>query len=225
MFTHDPYMVRGVEYLTCIGFLVVFSLFWRFVNTEPSALSRARVWAGQFADWFNIPERVYFHPGHAWARLETPGVMAVGVDDFAQHLVGRIGGLVLPKPGQALRAGQRAIALRADGKAVDMLAPVTGRVVAVNDAALEHPDMINNDPYGRGWLMKVQVPRTASAVKSLLSGQAAREWIDGVSQQLMQTMSPELGQLCQDGGLPVHGIARAIDEEHWDEIARRFLLS
>jgi glycine cleavage system H protein len=223
MFTHDPYMVRGVEYLTCLGFLVVFSLFWRFVNTEPAALSRARVWAGQFADWFKMPERVYFHPGHAWARLESPGVMAIGIDDFAQHLVGRIGRIVLPTRGQTLIAGQRALAVRVDGKAIDMVAPVTGTVLAINQSAVDHPEVINDDPYGRGWLMKVQVPRTASAIKTLLTGRAAREWIDSVSQQLMQTMSPELGQLCQDGGLPVHGLARAIDEEHWEAIARRFL--
>jgi glycine cleavage system H protein len=224
MFSQDPYMVRAVEYLTCLGFLVVFSLFWRFVNTEP-VFARAKAWAGQFADWFKMPESVYFHPGHAWARLESPGVVAVGVDDFAQHLVGRLGGLVLPNTGEPLEAGRRALALQADGRAVDVLAPISGTVVAVNQSAVEHPDLVNDDPYGRGWLLKVQVPRTASALRSLLSGEPARQWIDQVSQQLMHTMSPELGQLCQDGGLPVHGIARAIDDAHWDDVARRFLLS
>lgn len=224
MLTNDAYTLRAIEYLSCVGFLVVFSLFWRYLNTEP-ALARARAWVGQFADWFKVPEQVYFHPGHAWARLDAPGVMTVGVDDFAQHLVGPVAALKLPSPGQVLAAGQQAWSLKADGKAVDVLAPVTGTVLEVNRSAIEHPAVVNDDPYGRGWLLKMQVPRTATAVKHLLSGESAREWIDGVSQRLMQTMSPELGQVCQDGGLPVHGLARAIDEEHWDEIARRFLLS
>ncbi len=224
MFTNDPYTLRAVEYLSCVGFLVVFSLFWRYLNTEP-VLRRAGAWVGQFSDWFRVPDQVYFHPGHAWARLDSPGVMAVGVDDFAQHLVGPVVGITLPKTGQALSAGQQAWALKADGKAVDVLAPVTGRIVAVNESAIEHPEVVNTDPYGRGWLLKVEVPRTATAVQHLMSGDAARQWIDGVSHRLLQTMSPELGQLYQDGGLPVHGLARAIDEEHWDEIARRFLLS
>lgn len=224
MVSNDPYALRAIEYLSCLGFLVVFALFWRYLNAEPIA-ERARAWAGQFADWFKVPDGVYFHPGHAWARLEAPGVMAVGVDDFAQHLVGRLGAVDLPRPGQAISAGERGLALKADGKAVDVLAPVTGKVIAINDAALARPDVVNDDPYGRGWLFKVEVPRTASAVKALLSGESARRWIDSVSQQLVQTMTPELGQLCQDGGLPVHGVARAIDEAHWDEVARRFLLS
>lgn len=224
MVTNDPYTLRAVEYLSCLGFLVVFSLFWRYLNTEP-VVERAGAWVGQFADWFRVPEQVYFHPGHAWARLESPGVMAVGVDDFAQHLVGPVVGVSLPTAGQSLSAGRQAWALRADGKAVDVLAPVTGTVVAVNQAAVDHPEVINDDPYGHGWLLKVEVPRTASAVKHLMSGDAARQWIDAVSQRLMHTMTPELGQVYQDGGLPVKGLARAIDEDHWDEIARRFLLS
>lgn len=224
MFTNDAYALRAVEYLSCLGFLVVFSLFWRYLNTEP-AVARARAWVGQVADWFKVPEQVYFHPGHAWARLESPGVMAVGLDDFAQRLVGPVGAVKLPQPGQMLAAGQHAWALKADGKAVDVLAPVTGKVIEVNRAALDRPELVNEDPYGRGWLLKLEVPRTATAVKHLLSGEAARQWIDGVTHRLMQTMTPELGQLYQDGGLPVHGLARAIDEAHWDEIARRFLLS
>lgn len=224
MLTNDPYTLRAVEYLSCVGFLVVFSLFWRYLNTEP-VLQRAGAWVGQFSEWFKVPDQVYFHPGHAWARLDAPGVMAVGIDDFAQHLVGPVAGITLPKPGQPLAAGQQAWALKVDGKAVDVLAPVTGRIVAVNASAIEHPEVVNEDPYGRGWLLKVEVPRTATAVKHLMSGDAARQWIDGVSHRLLQTMSPELGQLYQDGGLPVHGLARAIDEAHWDDVARRFLLS
>lgn len=49
--------------------------------------------------------------------------------------------------------------------------------------------------------------------------------MDNVSRQLTAAMSPELGQLCQDGGMPVAGFARSIDEEHWDEVARTFLLT
>src|SRR5512140_2328658 len=150
MFMNDPYTLRAIEYLSCLGFLVVFSLFWRYLNTEP-AVERARAWVSQFADWFNIPEQVYFHPGHAWARLDAPGVMAVGVDDFAQHLVGPLAGLTLPQPGQALSAGRHAWSLKVDGKAVDVLAPVTGTVIAVNRSAIEHPRLVNDDPYGRGW--------------------------------------------------------------------------
>ena len=222
--TNDPYSLRALEYITCLGFLAVFSLFWRYLNAEP-APRRVAARIAQAADWFHVPEQVYFHPGHAWARVDGPGVMAVGIDDFAQRLVGPVVGVVLPPTGGTLAAGQQAWAIRADGKAVDVLAPVSGIVVQVNEQVIANPEVVNDDPYGRGWLLKVKVPRTASAVKGLTSGAAARQWIEGVTQHLVQNLTPELGHVYQDGGLPVQGFARAIDEERWDEIARSFLLS
>ena len=62
-------------------------------------------------------------------------------------------------------------------------------------------------------------------VPGLMSAAAARRWMEQVSNSLTAAMSPELGHVYQDGGMPVHGIARNIDEAHWDEVARRFLLT
>lgn len=220
---HDPYMMKAVEYLTGVCFLLLFVAFWRFVNVEPVA-APLRALASQFADWFRVPDGLLFHHGHGWARAEAPGVMTVGLDDFAQQLVGPLAAVELPQPGTALRAGHRAWSLRAGEKRVDMLSPVSGTVLAVNDEVSGRAELANEDPYGRGWLMKVQVPRD-SRLKDLLSGAAARRWMAKVAEELTASLTPGLGALAQDGGLPVHGIARGMDEEHWDEIARRFLHS
>lgn len=219
--THDPYMVKAIEYLVGVGFLALFVVFWRFVNVEPVA-APVRAWVSQFADWFQVPEGVMFHRGHGWARPEAAGVMTVGLDDFAQQLVGPLAAVDLPQPGASLKAGQRGWSLRVGGKSVDMLSPVSGKVLAVNADVAENAELANEDPYGRGWLMKVEVPREWR-LKHLLSGTAARKWMAKVSEELTASMTPGLGALAQDGGLPVHGIARGMDEEHWDEIARRFL--
>jgi glycine cleavage system H protein len=223
MFTSDPYLVKTVEYLTSIGFLLLFVVFWRYANGEPvAAAERVRAWSGQLSEWFRVPERVLVHPAHAWARAEAPRVFTVGLDDFAQQLVGPIEAVDLPAPGTVLEAGRKAWTLRADGRAIDMLAPISGEVVGINVAAARGAHVVNEDPYGHGWLLKVKSPRP-DAAKDLLSGAAARRWMARVADDLMATMTPELGVLAQDGGLPVHGIARGIDPEHWDEVARKFL--
>ena len=131
----------------------------------------------------------------------------------------------LPRPGAVLSDGARAWSLEAGGKRVDVLAPLGGTVLAVNDEVLKQPTLVNEDPYGRGWLLKIRTPRGLSALKDLMSPAAARRWMEQVAQSLTATMSPELGHVYQDGGTPVHGIARSIDEAHWDEVARRFLLT
>jgi hypothetical protein len=106
-----------------------------------------------------------------------------------------------------------------------MEAPVTGTVVAVNDALTNRPSLVNDDPFGRAWIARVRVPRMRRALGDLMSGRAAREWMERVSAELMASGTPELGVLSQDGGAPVKGFARTIDEEHWDDVARRFLRS
>lgn len=86
-----------------------------------------------------MPQGVSFHPGHAWVRREAPGIVAIGMDDFAQQLVGPISAFRLPAPGTTLREGTRAWALEADTKQIDMLAPATGTIVEVNEELLKRP--------------------------------------------------------------------------------------
>jgi glycine cleavage system H lipoate-binding protein len=225
MFTLDAYMVKAVEYLVGLSFLVFFVLFWRAVNggaDEPIA-EPVPAWSGRLSDWFRLPERVFFHPGHGWARSAAPGVMAVGVNDFAQHLVGPLQGISLPAPGTRLTAGGRGWALKADGKSFDMQAPVTGTVLEVNTDIANRPDLVNSDPYGRGWLLKLKVPDAKGALAALAPAKAARQWLERVSADLTRSMSPELGMLMQDGGVPVHGLAREMDEDHWEDIVRKYV--
>lgn len=226
MFTHDPYTMKAVEYLVGLGFLALFVLFWQFVNGEGlPQRAPARAWTAQLSEWFRVPDGFAFHRGHGWARPELTGVLTLGVDDFAQLLVGTLAAVHLPRPGAVLRDGNPAWSLEVDGKRLDVLAPVSGTVVAVNPEVLEQPSLVNADPYGRGWLLQVQAPRGLSALKNLMSAAAARRWMEQVSHNLTAAMSPELGHVYQDGGTPMHGIARNIDEVHWDDVARRFLLT
>ena len=87
------------------------------------------------------------------------------------------------------------------------------------------PELVNEDPYGRGWLMKVRVPRVKSNVSNLLGGSLALEWMEQAARSLRRRMSGELGEVMQDGGLPVVGIAKNLSPEKWDELAREFLLT
>lgn len=224
---HDPYFVKTVEYLTGVAFLVLFVGFWNYVTAPvlAPAVARAKaVWSGDLADWFRVPERLFYHPGHAWLTPDADGFVTLGVDDFAQQLVGPIAALSLPSPGVELKKGVGAWSLNAEGRHVPMLSPVDGVVTAVNPRLATNPGLVNNDPYGMGWLMKVKTPN-GKATDDLLTGEPARRWMRAVADDLTSLMTPRLGQLAQDGGTPVHGMARELDPEHWDDIARRFLQS
>ena len=174
-------------------------------------------------DWFGLPEGYAFHRGHAWAKRELPSVAVVGMDDFAQQLVGPLAAIDLPRRGDTIQAGQRAWRLRADSETIDMVAPITGKVIAVNELLESMPDLANKDPYGRGWFCAVQLPKDAGGFDELLSGAGAHAWMAQVTHDLEMTFTPQLGHVLQDGGVPVHGFARAIDESNWGQVARDFL--
>jgi hypothetical protein len=102
---------------------------------------------------------------------------------------------------------------------------VEGEVIERNEAALRSPGLINSDPYGDGWLIKIRSSRMKANLKGLLHGRLARAWMEMTENALRQKMSGRLGPVLQDGGLPVSGIARGLSSERWDEIARDFLLT
>lgn len=222
----DPYEAKALEYLVGIAFLVLFAGFWRYATGGVTATRVAvRRRAAKAEEMFRVPENVLVHPGHTWARVAAPGIVLVGIDDFAQRLVGPLKGFTTPAVGDRIEQGERAFGLKADSKAVEVLAPVSGQVLAVNERALSNPASVNSDPYGEGWLLKVQAPRLATASHQLLSGNAARYLMTSSWEELSALFGPQLGTVMHDGGLPIDGFARAVDETNWDEVARRFLRS
>jgi hypothetical protein len=104
-----------------------------------------------------------------------------------------------------------------------MLSPVGGRVVAINEKVIQSPGAINQDPYNN-WLVEVEAPKFSVDKKQLLSGTMAKKWIEEVRESLFSKMNYNLGLVYQDGGLLVDGMARNLDREKWDEIAKDYFL-
>ena len=223
----DLFATKGLEYLLVIGYLVVLIGFWRLLS-RPEARSEAAVRRpvrSRVGGWFDVRDGLYFHQGHGWADPGEGGVATVGMDDFSQRLLGTPAAIELPPVGVRLKEGEGGWSLRFNGRTVGMLSPVDGEVVAVNDEIRSNPELVNADPYERGWLMKVRMPRPETARRNLLSGRLARAWMADTVEKLRAMRTAELGVVLPDGGVPVAGFVREIAPENWDEVAREFLLS
>jgi glycine cleavage system H protein len=93
---------------------------------------------------------------HEW--LTTEGKTAtVGITDFAQSQLGDVVFLELPAPGRKLAAGESFGVVESVKAASDLYSPVAGRIAAVNDKLAAHPELINSDPYGDGWILKIEL--------------------------------------------------------------------
>lgn len=235
------YSAKSLEYGLAIGYLLLFIPFWRYVQggrreaaletakrpvvrPEMALAAKAGARARQpLPAWFQIPAGVHLHPGHTWARLEPDGLIAVGADDFAHKLVGPAR-VELPQLGAHLAQGEPAIEIGDAAKTVPLVSPIDGTVVAVNAAAREAAEG-HKDPYGAGWLFKVKAPRLAANLRQLLSDGAARRFMEEAEAAIARRVSPEIGAVLQDGGAPVHGIARALAGDDWDDLARQFFLT
>lgn len=221
----DIFATKGIEYLMVIGFLFLLVVFWRVLSRGPqlaAAAAHGRRPGGSQA-WFDLAEGLFYHQGHTWVAPEEDGVVRVGLDDFAQKLVGVAERIEVPGVGSRVEQGEKGIKLGVGRKLIDLLSPVGGEVLAVNDEVLRAPTLLNEDPYGKGWLYKVRVPSLKANLRNLLSGRLARTWMEDNVVSLRRRMEGELGPVLQDGGAPVIGIAKDLSPDEWEEIAADFL--
>jgi len=221
----DIFATKGIEYLMVIGFLMMLIVFWRLLARSPRAAAAPAHGSAPTGPraWFDIADGLFYHQGHTWVAPEDDGVVRVGLDDFAQKLVGVAQRVDVPGVGSRVEQGEKGVKLSVDTKSIDLLSPVGGEVLAINEEVLRSPELINEDPYGKGWLFKVRVPRLSANLKNLLSGRLARVWMDGTVTSLRRRMEGELGPVLQDGGVPVTGIAKDLSPDEWEEIAADFL--
>jgi glycine cleavage system H lipoate-binding protein len=126
-----------------------------------------------------------------WTRAkEKDDIVNVGIDDFAQKLIGKPTKLYLPEKGNKVRQGENVIQVEIDGKFIEFLSPIDGKVVAINEKVLQSPEILNQDPYQQGWLIKVKSNRLGANLKNLLHGKVARAWIEETVNKLSRITSP-----------------------------------
>lgn len=227
------FATKGLEYLLVVVYAAFFIpiavLLHRAIvrqsATAPATVPASPAFVGNDGAWFGLPDGFSVHRGHAWAIAEGDGVYKIGMDDFAGRLIGEPTALVLPSQGRMLDQGKRGWQIGVDGQTLEMLSPVRGEVLEVNHDALASPAVVAEDPYGKGWLMRVRATQPDSALTELFSGRLARAWYDDVEEKVRDVMQDRLGTVLQDGGTLVHGFARELAGEQWTELVAEFLLT
>ena len=125
------------------------------------------------------PDDLKYTSEHEWVRVpgESDGSVRVGITHYAQDALGDIVYVSLPEVGETVTAGNPCGELESTKSVSDIFAPVDGEVVARNDALDATPELVNNDPYGGGWLFEV-VPTDADAVNGLMDAAAYQGTLD-----------------------------------------------
>ncbi|SMB99445.1 glycine cleavage system H protein [Thermanaeromonas toyohensis ToBE] len=124
----------------------------------------------------HIPEDLFYTKEHEWLRMEG-NRGRVGITDYAQHSLGDIVFVELPPIGKEFKAGEAFGVVESVKSASDIYMPISGKVVAVNEEVVNSPQIINQDPYGQGWMIEIE-PSNPEEIKELLDASGYKKLVE-----------------------------------------------
>lgn len=125
-----------------------------------------------------LPSHLKYAETHEWVYIDANGHAIVGITDFAQESLGELMSVTFPELGIDAEVGNEVMSLESVKSATDIIAPISGEIIEVNEALEDDPELINEEPYDAGWLFKIQ-PHDESELEDLLSDEDYQKMIDG----------------------------------------------
>ncbi len=131
-----------------------------------------------------IASSLFYHPGHTWARVEEDGIVRIGLDDFAQRMLGPAYAISLPARHRELTRDEASWSVTHQSGIATLASPVSGKVLEINSNLLLRPALINRDPYGDGWTMTIEPKDLKTCLKRLMYGEKVSQWLAGEIEKL-----------------------------------------
>jgi glycine cleavage system H protein len=132
---------------------------------------------------YDVPDDLLYTKDHEWLKVIGAGQAEVGITQYASEMLHDIVFVTLPQVGSGLEAGKTASTVESVKSVSDVMAPASGKVTAVNEELIQHPEMINQDPYGRGWFFRIGVASLESAKKQLMTASAYAKLVEQLAAQ------------------------------------------
>ena len=114
----------------------------------------------------NLPADLKYTKEHEWTKIEG-NIATIGVTDFAQSELGDIAWLEMPSVGDETKIGEAFGTIEAVKTVEDLFAPLSGKIIEINSELLESPEFVNDDPYGKGWIVKLELSDESEIAKLL----------------------------------------------------------
>jgi glycine cleavage system H protein len=185
-------------------------------------LGAIRMWMEGYRSAGNLRFRggLAYAPGHTWVKPEG-SALKVGLDDLAQRLLPWTVAVEMPRTGQFVKEGEPVATLSCGDREVQVAAPASGRIVAVNPEVLREPTLAKSENYGSGWLLAIEPAN--QEWRSLPFGEAARSWLRAEGERLERFYEVQLGMAAADGGELVGSPDTLLSDAQWKDLSRSFL--
>jgi len=229
---HNIFETKGIEYLAIIAFFAMLIPFWLILNKQVKLTRQIHNALDILtAKVLRIPQGLFYSKNHTWTFLERSGIAKVGMDDLLVHLTGEIKFVNLKSAGEKISKGEPFAEIENQGKQLKLYSPISGEIIGFNSEIGRIEGLMNDDPYGKGWMLKVKPTNWISDTNSYYLAEAATKWSEGelvrVKDFLASSMAkyspePSLAVLQDGGELRDHTLSE-LPIEVWNDFQENFL--
>ena len=179
----------------------------------------------------NVPSGLYFDKSHTWAFMEKNGMVRIGIDDFLQHITGRLSRIKMKNPGEIVKKGDEIMSIIQDGKQLTIYAPLSGTIKAQNQTLTSDASIMNSSPYTDGWVYMIEPKNWVREIDFLFMGEKYKEWLrkefsrlkDFLAHSLKGNEVENVHIVLQDGGELKDGILENLGPAVWEDFQTQFI--
>lgn len=229
---YNIFDTKGIEYLFIIAFLILLIPFWIIMNKDKQVTKRIQQTIGVLtANILRIPRGLFYNKNHTWLFLEKSGNAKLGLDDFMIRLVGHVNINSLKAEGERVKKGELMAEINQNGKKLLVFSPISGEIVNVNAAIHDNPDLLNQDPYEKGWIYSVKPSNWKKETQSFYLADEAAGWIKSEVEKLKDFLAVSVAKhssepalvTLQEGGEIRQNILSELDDDIWNDFQESFL--
>lgn len=231
---NDIFETKGLEYLIIIAFLIFLIFFWIILNKQVLIADQLHKVIGVLkASILRIPHGLFYSKNHTWAYLEKSGTVKIGLDDFLLQVLGNVKINILKFPGEKIMKGDFLAEIDQNGKRLRITAPISGEIISSNSLIVDTPNIIHEDPYGKGWIYAIKPSDWKADIPSFYLAEEASKWIieelerfkDFLAQSVSKYSHEPLMVIYQEGGELRQHLLSEFDSKIWHDFQEEFMSS
>lgn len=223
---------KGIEYLVIITFLLLLIPFWLALNKKVTIKEQFQKALGVLsASILRVPQGIFYSKNHTWTYLEKSGVAKVGLDDLLLHITGEVKIHQLKSSGESIKKGEILAQIDQNGRLLSIYSPISGKVLSSNTSLDVNNELLNQDPYGKGWLFDIKPSNWVAEIPACYMAEEATEWFKKELDRYKDFLAMNIGKYSpetsfatlQDGGeLADHSLS-GLPDEMWKDFQKEFL--
>jgi glycine cleavage system H protein len=223
---------KGIEYIIIIAFLLLIIPFWKILNRPlKPADSPGPVQDLLSASVLNPPQGIYFSGHHTWTHMLRSGEARIGINSLLSNLTGEVSIKMLKNTGTEVTKGEAIYEIEREGKSLIILSPVSGRLTGLNPALGVDPSLLQEDPYGRGWICAIRPSDWLADVSGFHFAAEATAWLRNELDRMREFLTQAANRYnrdnqpvyMQDGGELAKNPLAGMSGETWNDFQTQFL--